>query len=79
MESNIDVITVTTINIHVKTQHGIVLIVIYTSATMEKAMTAFYFIINNVYIYEVEHLLYIHEVEHLLYIHEVEHYYIFMK
>ena len=70
MESNIDVITVTTINIHVKTQHGIVSIVMYTSATMEDATTAFCFIINNVYIYEVEHILYIHE---------EEHYYIFVN
>ena len=61
-----DVITVTTINIHI----GIVSIVIDTSATMDETMTAFYFIINNVSIYEVEHLIYIHE---------VEHYYIFMK
>ena len=57
MESNIDVIIVTIINIHIKTQHGIVSIVFYTFATMEEVMTTFYFTTNNMYIYEVESLL----------------------
>ena len=57
MESNIDVIIVTIINIHIKTQHGIVSIVFYTFAKMEEVMTTFYFSTNNMYIYEVDTLL----------------------
>ena len=57
MGSNIAAITATIINKLEKTQHGIVSIVIYTFATMEEVMTAFYFTTNNMYIYEVETLL----------------------
>ena len=71
MESNINVIIVTIINKHVKTQHGIVSIVIYTFATMEEVMTAFYFTTNNMYIYEVETLLDYHIIHYTYHIHNI--------